>query len=82
MERDTLKISDDLSFEEAALIEPMGCRLKGLRRAKMRVGNIAGGKLVTRRFPRNQVGGDVELALVGDDYASPPSVQDARDEGG
>lgn len=36
---DTLKIPETLSFEEATLIEPVGCCLRALKKCKMQVGD-------------------------------------------
>jgi L-iditol 2-dehydrogenase len=38
---DTLRLPDSLSFEDGTLIEPLGCVLKGLRRANVRAGDAA-----------------------------------------
>jgi L-iditol 2-dehydrogenase len=38
-ERDTLKLPEAISFEEATMIEPIGCCIRGMRRANMRVGD-------------------------------------------
>jgi L-iditol 2-dehydrogenase len=38
-ERDTLKLPEALSFEEATMIEPIGCCLRGFGRANMRIGD-------------------------------------------
>ncbi len=39
LENDTILISDDRSFYDAALIEPVACVLKGLKRARIRRGD-------------------------------------------
>lgn len=39
LKNDTLKLSDSLSFEDGALIEPLACVAKGLRRAALKKGD-------------------------------------------
>jgi L-iditol 2-dehydrogenase len=39
LENDTIIIPEDMSFEDAALIEPVACVLKGLKRARIRRGD-------------------------------------------
>jgi L-iditol 2-dehydrogenase len=39
LERDTLKLPDEVSFEEATMIEPIGCCIKGMRKANIQMGD-------------------------------------------
>src|SRR5579875_89087 len=39
VERDVLLLPDDLSFEAATLIEPLGCCVRGIERAGIRIGD-------------------------------------------
>jgi L-iditol 2-dehydrogenase len=39
LERDTLKLPDSVTFEEATMIEPIGCCIKGLKKANPRLGD-------------------------------------------
>jgi L-iditol 2-dehydrogenase len=39
LQGDTLKLSEELSYEDATLIEPVACVVKGLKRAKVRHGD-------------------------------------------
>jgi len=39
VEKDTLKLPDHISFEEATLIEPVGCCIRGIERANVRRGD-------------------------------------------
>jgi L-iditol 2-dehydrogenase len=38
-ERDTLRLPDSVSYEEATLIEPVGCCIKGIKRANLQLGD-------------------------------------------
>lgn len=39
VQRDTLKLPSNVSFEEATLIEPIGCCIKGIKKANIQVGD-------------------------------------------
>lgn len=39
VEKDTLKLTDDISYVEATLIEPIGCCIKGIKKANIRTGD-------------------------------------------
>ena len=40
LQNDTIRIPDSMSFEDATLIEPTACVVKGLRRTRMKRGDV------------------------------------------